>query len=207
MSGKRFHPGRQCRFVEPEVLAVPPRPRQRPAARGARRDRRGRHAAAAERQGRRRRVAGRSRLQRRRSRWGDGCDRADRLLAARALSRRAAARRGAPRGAWRNRIFPARAGRRRGIRRAGTADSARAAAPAAQPGGDRRGARGAADAAAGRLLRHGVPPQPSAARPISMRCPGTTTSPGCARYGFHGLSYEYIAAALPHVAPEIARGR
>jgi len=27
------------------------------------------------------------------------------------------------------------------------------------------------------------------------------------RYGFHGLSYEYIASVLPDVAPEIARGR
>ena len=27
------------------------------------------------------------------------------------------------------------------------------------------------------------------------------------RYGFHGLSYEYIASILPEVAPEIARGR
>src|SRR5262249_36886583 len=27
------------------------------------------------------------------------------------------------------------------------------------------------------------------------------------RYGFHGLSYEYIASVLPQVAPEIARGR
>ena len=27
------------------------------------------------------------------------------------------------------------------------------------------------------------------------------------RYGFHGLSYEYIAAALPQVAPAIAGGR
>jgi acetate kinase len=27
------------------------------------------------------------------------------------------------------------------------------------------------------------------------------------RYGFHGLSYEYIASVLPRVAPEIARGR
>jgi acetate kinase len=27
------------------------------------------------------------------------------------------------------------------------------------------------------------------------------------RYGFHGLSYEYIASVLPGVAPEIARGR
>jgi acetate kinase len=30
---------------------------------------------------------------------------------------------------------------------------------------------------------------------------------GLQRYGFHGLSYEYIASALPQVAPEIARGR
>jgi len=27
------------------------------------------------------------------------------------------------------------------------------------------------------------------------------------RYGFHGLSYEYVASTLPEVAPEIARGR
>jgi len=30
---------------------------------------------------------------------------------------------------------------------------------------------------------------------------------GVQRYGFHGLSYEYIAAVLPEVAPEIADGR
>ena len=30
---------------------------------------------------------------------------------------------------------------------------------------------------------------------------------GLQRYGFHGLSYEYIASALPEVAPEIAKGR
>jgi acetate kinase len=30
---------------------------------------------------------------------------------------------------------------------------------------------------------------------------------GVQRYGFHGLSYEYIASALPEAAPEIARGR
>jgi acetate kinase len=29
---------------------------------------------------------------------------------------------------------------------------------------------------------------------------------GLQRYGFHGLSYEYIASVLPEVAPEIARG-
>jgi acetate kinase len=30
---------------------------------------------------------------------------------------------------------------------------------------------------------------------------------GVRRYGFHGLSYEYIAAALPQAVPEIANGR
>jgi acetate kinase len=30
---------------------------------------------------------------------------------------------------------------------------------------------------------------------------------GVQRYGFHGLSYEYIASVLPTVAPEISRGR
>jgi acetate kinase len=30
---------------------------------------------------------------------------------------------------------------------------------------------------------------------------------GVARYGFHGISYEYIASVLPEVAPEIATGR
>jgi acetate kinase len=30
---------------------------------------------------------------------------------------------------------------------------------------------------------------------------------GVRRYGFHGLSYEYIAATLPGVAPELADGR
>jgi len=30
---------------------------------------------------------------------------------------------------------------------------------------------------------------------------------GLQRYGFHGLSYEYIASVLPEIAPEIAQGR
>ena len=30
---------------------------------------------------------------------------------------------------------------------------------------------------------------------------------GVQRYGFHGLSYEYVASALPQLAPEIAGGR
>ena len=30
---------------------------------------------------------------------------------------------------------------------------------------------------------------------------------GVRRYGFHGLSYEYIASRLPELAPDIAQGR
>ncbi|SAL09418.1 acetate kinase [Caballeronia peredens] len=37
--------------------------------------------------------------------------------------------------------------------------------------------------------------------------PASITRKGVRRYGFHGLSYEYIASALPQIAPEAARGR
>jgi acetate kinase len=37
--------------------------------------------------------------------------------------------------------------------------------------------------------------------------PRDIRSAGVQRYGFHGLSYEYIASVLPDVAPEIASGR
>ena len=37
--------------------------------------------------------------------------------------------------------------------------------------------------------------------------PAEIRSHGVQRYGFHGLSYEYIASVLPRVAPDIAHGR
>ena len=37
--------------------------------------------------------------------------------------------------------------------------------------------------------------------------PAEIRGSGVQRYGFHGLSYEYIASVLPEVAPEIADGR
>src|SRR6266550_1357034 len=37
--------------------------------------------------------------------------------------------------------------------------------------------------------------------------PAEIRKSGLQRYGFHGLSYEYIASVLPEVAPEIAKGR
>jgi acetate kinase len=37
--------------------------------------------------------------------------------------------------------------------------------------------------------------------------PRSICQSGLRRYGFHGLSYEYIASVLPEIAPEIARGK
>lgn len=37
--------------------------------------------------------------------------------------------------------------------------------------------------------------------------PAQIRAMGVQRYGFHGLSYEYIVSALPRVAPDIAKGR
>ena len=37
--------------------------------------------------------------------------------------------------------------------------------------------------------------------------PSRLYAEGVRRYGFHGLSYEYVAAELPKIAPEIADGR
>ncbi|MFO0815759.1 MAG: acetate/propionate family kinase [Gemmatales bacterium] len=47
--------------------------------------------------------------------------------------------------------------------------------------------------------------QPAVAELIPL--PHDITSNGVQRYGFHGLSYEYIASVLPNVAPEIANGK
>ncbi len=43
--------------------------------------------------------------------------------------------------------------------------------------------------------------------PSSSRCLRSSAASGLQRYGFHGLSYEYIASVLPDVAPEVASGR
>jgi acetate kinase len=47
--------------------------------------------------------------------------------------------------------------------------------------------------------------QPAVAKLVPL--PEETCRDGVQRYGFHGLSYEYIASVLPSVAPEIAEGR
>jgi acetate kinase len=47
--------------------------------------------------------------------------------------------------------------------------------------------------------------QPAVAELVPL--PKEIRDAGVQRYGFHGLSYEYIASALPGVAPDIADGR
>src|SRR5437764_8099423 len=47
--------------------------------------------------------------------------------------------------------------------------------------------------------------QPAPAQLFAL--PRELTAKGIRRYGFHGLSYEYIFSALPRVAPEIAGGK
>jgi acetate kinase len=47
--------------------------------------------------------------------------------------------------------------------------------------------------------------QPAVAELVPL--PRELRDKGLQRYGFHGLSYEYIASALPQAAPEIAAGR
>jgi acetate kinase len=47
--------------------------------------------------------------------------------------------------------------------------------------------------------------QPEVAQVVPL--PEEIRRRGVQRYGFHGLSYEYIASALPRIAPELAGGR
>ncbi|MGO8917536.1 MAG: acetate/propionate family kinase [Stellaceae bacterium] len=47
--------------------------------------------------------------------------------------------------------------------------------------------------------------QPPLAQEFAL--PRALTAKGVRRYGFHGLSYEYIMSALPQVAPECAQGK
>ena len=95
------------------------------------------------------------------------------------------------------------ADRRRGAGQACRAGAARAAAPAAQPGADPRRRPGGAAHAAGRLLRYGFPPQPASVG-AGLRPAARITAAGVRRYGFHGLSYDYIVTRLRETEPELA---
>jgi acetate kinase len=47
--------------------------------------------------------------------------------------------------------------------------------------------------------------QPEVAQMFAL--PAELRDAGVMRYGFHGLSYEYIASVLPEIAPRVAKGR
>ncbi len=67
-------------------------------------------------------------------------------------------------------------------------------------------ARGPSHAPAGRLFRHRVSPY-AAAGGQRFALPREISDAGVRRYGFHGLSYEYIAGCLNQQFPALARGR
>ena len=91
--------------------------------------------------------------------------------------------------------------------RAGGAGPAGAAAPAAQSCGDPRPARSCIPAC--RRWRASTPPSTAATRWWRSRfaLPRGADAEGVRRYGFHGLSYEYIARQLKRIAPAVADGR
>ena len=56
------------------------------------------------------------------------------------------------------------------------------------------------------LLRYFIPPHPAGGGP-GLRPAATSAEQGVRRYGFHGLSYEYIASVLPGIDARAAHGR
>ena len=113
----------------------------------------------------------------------------------------------APRRARRARVRAAGARRPQGAGRSGAVHPAGPAAPAAQPDADPASAR----APRRTCRRWPASTHRSIARSRSShrcsRCPRICTTPGVRRYGFHGLSYEYIASMLPKLDARAASGR
>ena len=189
-----------CVYRRPDGAAL--------AARGARPDRGHRHGAAVVREGRRRREARRRDARRGGARRPRRARRARRLAALAATAARAcsasatASSTAAPRFAGPTVVTPRgprRAARARCRWRRCTSRYNLAAIEARR--------RAAARRAAGRLLRHELPPRPAGGRRARAAAARRSATAGVQRYGFHGLSYEYIASVLPEVAPEIAGGR
>ena len=71
----------------------------------------------------------------------------------------------------------------------------------------RRGQRAAAGRAAGGVLRYQLSIAASRPSPSWCRCQAEIRRGGVQRYGFHGLSYEYIASVLPLHDAQAARGK
>ena len=112
-----------------------------------------------------------------------------------------------PRRAWRPGLRPADPGRRRRPRRtsSNTFRSRRCISPTTW----RRSARCSRAVRTCRRSRASTPHfiAVTARLPITMPLPEHFYAEGVRRYGFHGLSYEYIAHRLREVAPAIAGGR
>ena len=87
-----------------------------------------------------------------------------------------------------------------------TPGSARSAAPAARPRGDPLPCRTSAGPAAGRVLRHRLPSPAAGGRSV-LRAPTADLDEGVRRYGFHGLSFEYVAGVLKATDPVAHSGR
>ena len=66
-------------------------------------------------------------------------------------------------------------------------------------------ARACAGSARGGLLRHGVSSHDSGGRAV-FALPPRFAEAGVRRYGFHGLSYEYVASVLPRIDARAAGG-
>ena len=66
--------------------------------------------------------------------------------------------------------------------------------------------RAAARRAAGGLLRHQLPSRPAGGRRARAAAARASARAGVQRYGFHGLSYEYIASVLPRWRPRSPTG-
>ena len=96
------------------------------------------------------------------------------------------------------------ADRRRGDRRVAPPDTVGAVAPAPASCRYRSAYKTSPDAAADRLFRYSLPhTQPEVASTFAL--PRRLTEEGIRRHDFHGLSYEFIASAAPHVIERITR--
>ena len=79
------------------------------------------------------------------------------------------------------------------------------AAPAAQPGSDQGDRSTHAANSTSRLLRHGLSPCPAASCATTFAIPREFSRSGIRRYGFHGLSYEYVSGRLQEIAPSCVK--
>ena len=107
---------------------------------------------------------------------------------------------------WWSRLRPASPGRQKRACAIGAVCCAGAVASTQQPGADKVLAPASAGTASDRLFRHGLSSFANAVID-HYAIPEQFYREGIRRYGFHGLSYEYIAARLYEMAPDVAKRR